>query len=225
MIPLNQRLKKVSTYIKGDCLADIGSDHAYLPIYAIENNIVKTAIAGEVIKGPYDASKRSVSDHQLNSVIDVRLGDGLSVVEANDDISSITICGMGGPLIAKIISEGSDKLQNQPRLILQSNIQSSAIRKRLAQLNYEIIAEDILEEKGHIYEIIVADFTKQQIQLTEIEEKFGPELIMNKNQLFYKKWKHELNSLYKIKQNLNPQQHHDRLKEIDEEINLINEVI
>nr|WP_259340068.1 tRNA (adenine(22)-N(1))-methyltransferase TrmK [Staphylococcus succinus] len=48
---------------------------------------------------------------------------------------------------------------------------------------------------------------------------------MNKNQLFYKKWKHELNSLYKIKQNLNPQQHHDRLKEIDEEINLINEVI
>ncbi|WP_241961763.1 tRNA (adenine(22)-N(1))-methyltransferase TrmK, partial [Staphylococcus succinus] len=131
----------MSSYIKGDCLADIGSDHAYLPIYAIDNNIVKTAIAGEVIKGPYDASKRSVSDHQLNSVIDVRLGDGLSVIEEKDDISSITICGMGGPLIAKIISEGSDKLQNQPRLILQSNIQSSAIRKCLAQLNYEIITE------------------------------------------------------------------------------------
>ncbi|MDN6182816.1 MAG: tRNA (adenine(22)-N(1))-methyltransferase TrmK, partial [Staphylococcus equorum] len=153
MITLNQRLKKVSTYIQGDCLADIGSDHAYLPIFAIENNLTQKAIAGEVIKGPFEASKRNVIDQQLNSVIDVRFGDGLSVIQNSDDISSITICGMGGPLIAKILDEGSEKLTNQPRLILQSNIQSGAIRKQLVKMNYNIIAEDILEEKGHIYEI------------------------------------------------------------------------
>ncbi|KKI54460.1 MAG: tRNA (adenine(22)-N(1))-methyltransferase TrmK [Staphylococcus equorum] len=225
MIPLNQRLKKVSTYIQGDCLADIGSDHAYLPIFAIENNLTQKAIAGEVIKGPFEASKRNVIEQQLHSVIDVRLGDGLSVIQKSDDISSITICGMGGPLIAKILDEGSEKLTNQPRLILQSNIQSSAIRKQLVKMNYSIIAEDILEEKGHIYEIIVADYLESVEPLSSQALKFGPELLKNKNNLFFKKWERERDALYKIQQNLNPQQHAERLNEINNEINLINEVI
>lgn len=225
MIPLNQRLKKVSTYIQGNCIADIGSDHAYLPIFAIENNLTQKAIAGEVIKGPFEASKRNVIEHQLNSVIDVRLGDGLSVIQDNDDISSITICGMGGPLIAKILDEGSAKLANQPRLILQSNIQSSAIRKQLLKMDYSIIAEDILEEKGHIYEIIVADYLEDVEPLSSQALKFGPELLKHKDNLFYKKWKRERDALYKIQQNLNPQHHAERLNEINNEINLINEVI
>lgn len=86
MIPLNQRLKNVSKYIIGDLLADIGSDHAYLPIFAIENNLTKQAIAGEVIKGPFEASQRSVAEHQLGKVIDIRLGDGLSVLEDSNNV-------------------------------------------------------------------------------------------------------------------------------------------
>ncbi|MCY1039477.1 tRNA (adenine(22)-N(1))-methyltransferase TrmK, partial [Staphylococcus nepalensis] len=75
MVTLNQRLKKVSTYITGETLVDIGSDHAYLPIYALENNLVKKAIAGEVIKGPFEASVKNVIEHKLSPYIDVRLGD------------------------------------------------------------------------------------------------------------------------------------------------------
>ncbi|RIL85926.1 tRNA methyltransferase, partial [Staphylococcus cohnii] len=141
MVTLNERLKKVSTFITGDCLADIGSDHAYLPIYAIENNLVKNAIAGEVIKGPFEASKKNVVEHDLVNHVDVRLGDGLSIIQSNDQINSITICGMGGPLIAKILEEGKEKLTAHPRLILQSNIQSSAIRNLLESMPYTIIAE------------------------------------------------------------------------------------
>lgn len=225
MIPLNQRLKNVSKYIIGDCLADIGSDHAYLPIYAIENNLTKTAIAGEVIKGPYEASQRSVAEQLLGKVIDVRLGDGLSVLDDSNKVSTITICGMGGPLIAKILNEGQSKLRNKPRLILQSNVQSSAIRKLLPAINYTIIDEEIFEEKGHIYEIIVADYSKQPDIMSEQALKFGPVLLSNKNEYFYKKWQHELDSLFKIKNNLNEQQHATRLVEINKEINLINEVL
>ncbi|WP_436859885.1 tRNA (adenine(22)-N(1))-methyltransferase [Staphylococcus caeli] len=225
MIPLKQRLKRVSTYIKGNCLADIGSDHAYLPIYSIEHGLTQTAIAGEVIKGPYEASLRNVKAYQLNDKIQVRLGDGLSVIQSNDNISTITICGMGGPLIAKILEAGASKLENKPRLILQSNIQSSAIRRLLSKLNYSIIAEEILEEKGHIYEIIVADFDNKNTSMTEQEIKFGPKLLQNKTELFYKKWSRELEALNNIKQNLNSETHQDRLAEINNEIHLIDGVI
>lgn len=225
MIPLNQRLKKVSTYIQGEYLADIGSDHAYLPIYAIVNGLTQKAIACEVIKGPFEASKRNVIEHELNEFVDVRLGDGLSVIQPDDAITSITICGMGGPLIAKILNEGADKLINHPRLILQSNIQSSAIRKRLIQLNYNIVAEALLEEKGHIYEIIVADYFENVQMMSLHELKFGPELLKDKNNLFYKKWERERTALYKIQKNLDPHHHAERLNEINSEINLINEVL
>ena len=225
MIPLNQRLKKVSTFIQGNCLADIGSDHAYLPIYAIENHLIDFAIAGEVIKGPFDASIRNVRDYKLSHEIDVRLGDGLTVIRPEDHVTSVSICGMGGPLIAKILNEGTEKLENKPRLILQSNIQSSAIREQLLKLNYTISAEEILEEKGHIYEILVADYNNHCEPMTEQEIKFGPKLLQNKTPLFYKKWKREHDALLKIKSNLNPNVHTERLREIDKDINLINEVI
>ncbi|NWK85639.1 tRNA (adenine-N(1))-methyltransferase [Staphylococcus sp. GSSP0090] len=225
MIPLNQRLKKVSTYIQGHCLADIGSDHAYLPIYAIESNIIDTAIAGEVIKGPFDASIRNVQDYELSHKIDVRLGDGLTIITPEDHISSVSICGMGGPLIAKILCEGAEKLADKPRLILQSNIQSSAIREQLLKLNYTIVEEELLEEKGHIYEILVADYNKDFESMTNQEIKFGPKLLQNKTSLFYKKWERERDALFKIKRNLNPNVHTERLREIDEDIHSINEVI
>lgn len=225
MIPLNQRLKRVSNYIKGEYLADIGSDHAYLPIFAIENKLIRRAIAGEVIKGPFDASKRNVCEHQLSHHIDVRLGDGLTVIQDGDPITTITICGMGGPLIAKIISDGDNKLCNKPRLVLQSNIQSSAIRNKLTELNYGIIAEEIMEEKGHIYEIIVAEYFEKIPPMTQIELKFGPELVKDKNDLFNKKWEREKEALLKIKNNLNPKIHVQRLDEINDELDLINEVL
>ncbi|MEO4434098.1 tRNA (adenine(22)-N(1))-methyltransferase TrmK, partial [Staphylococcus aureus] len=96
---------------------------------------------------------------QLVDRIDVRLGDGLSVIQPEDVIDNITICGMGGPLIAKILKDGQDKLSQHPRLILQSNIQTENLRQTLQQLNYEIIDEIIMVEKGHIYEIVVAEYS------------------------------------------------------------------
>lgn len=225
MINLNQRLSSVSTFLKNGSLADIGSDHAYLPIYAIQNNLCTYAIAGEVIHGPYKAAKSNVTEQQLRDYIDVRLGDGLEVIHDNDSIDNITICGMGGPLIAKILEEGKEKLNHHPRLILQSNIQTETLRKTLTILNYEIIHEMILEEKGHIYEIVVAEFNRSLKTLTIKEEKFGPHLLNEKNGYFYKKWNRELDALEHIKSQLNTSIHHERLKEIERDINLIQEVL
>ena len=203
MIQINQRLKKVSEYIKGDYLADIGSDHAYLPIYAIENNLTARAIAGEVIRGPFDASVKNVRAHGLESVISVELGDGLTVIKTDNAITSITICGMGGPLITKILRAGQEKLTNRPRLILQSNIQSQPIRVLLQQLNYTIVDEVLMTEKGHTYEIIVADYSPEIKNLSLLELKFGPILLSQKSELFYQKWERELTALEHILTQLN----------------------
>ncbi|GAA6817239.1 tRNA (adenine(22)-N(1))-methyltransferase TrmK [Helicobacter pylori] len=225
MITINKRLQKVSEFIKGDYLADIGSDHAYLPIYAITNKIVSKAIAGEVIKGPYEASIQNVQYYQLDDAINVKLGDGLTVLDHNNKVDSITICGMGGPLIAKILAEGQNKLTNHPRLILQSNIQSYPIRLWLEQSGYTITNEEIMEEKKHIYEIIVADKLDCDMVLTEQERKFGPLLLQQRNEYFIRKWTHELQSLKAIAHQLDPSTHHNRLAEVDTEIKLISEVL
>ena len=73
--------------------------HIYL--YAIQNDLCTKVIAGEVIQGPYKAAKRNIANYELNQQVDVRLGDGLSVINSEDQIDNITVCGMGGPLIAK----------------------------------------------------------------------------------------------------------------------------
>ena len=200
MISLNNRLTTVSRFLKQGTIADIGSDHAYLPIYAIQNHLCDYGIAGEVIQGPFQAAVKNVAANQLVDRIDVRLGDGLSVIHPEDVIDNI-------------------------RLILQSNIQTENLRQTLQQLNYEIIDEIIMEEKGHIYEIVVAEYSAQLIELSSDELKFGPKLLNNKNEYFIKKWQRELEALYHIKSKLNTEQHHQRLAQINEEIAVIERVL
>ncbi|RIN48238.1 tRNA methyltransferase, partial [Staphylococcus simulans] len=85
--------------------------------------------------------------------------------------------------------------------------------------------EEIMEEKGHRYEIIFAEYFENKPTMTRAELKFGPELVKDKNDLFNKKWEREKEALLKIKNNLNPNTHAKRLNEINDELDLINEVL
>lgn len=190
---IKNRLIRVADFVEGKRLADIGSDHAYLPIYLAKNNKISFAIAGEVVEGPYKSSIQNVADNNLEELIECRKGSGLEVVELADNIDVITICGMGGKLIADILEAGKKKLENRPQLILQPNVAGNLVREKLQQLNYNIIAEDILEEDGHIYEIIVAQYGT--MELTETELIFGKFLPDNQNEAFKQKYKIELEKI------------------------------
>lgn len=221
MIQINKRLTKVSEYLNHNKLADIGSDHAYLPIYAIQNNLVKEAIAGEVVKGPFLSAQKNTELHGLSKSIEIKLGDGLEVV--NDTVDVITICGMGGPLIAQILDEGKEKLIHYPDLILQANIHALPIRQVLQKLGYNIEAEQLIKDKKHIYEIIVAK--KGKMQLSENELKFGPKLMIEKDELFYEKWEKEIESLENISNQLKNHKDQTRYNEIQAQIKQIKEVL
>lgn len=92
--------------VTGAILLDVGSDHAYLPIELVERGQIKSAIAGEVVEGPYQSAVKNVEAHGLKEKIQVRLANGLAAFEETDQVSVITIAGMGGRLIARILEEG-----------------------------------------------------------------------------------------------------------------------
>ncbi|APB36456.1 MAG: tRNA (adenine(22)-N(1))-methyltransferase TrmK [Heyndrickxia faecalis] len=189
---LSRRLESVAAFIPaGTVLADIGSDHAYLPVFCVKGGSVTAAVAGEVAEGPYHSAQKQVEKAGLTGKISVRKGDGLEIL-APGEAGCITIAGMGGALIASILDRGKAKLNGKETLILQPNTGSHIVRGWLAENGWAITGEDILEEDGKIYEIIAAEYAGRHVVLTEAERLMGPVLIKNQNEAFRKKWRNEI---------------------------------
>ncbi|WP_079479641.1 tRNA (adenine(22)-N(1))-methyltransferase [Halobacillus salinus] len=227
---LSKRLQLVADYLpEGANFADIGSDHAYLPCYVCIKDKEAKAIAGEVNRGPLDSAKREVASHNLEDRIQTRLGSGLSVL-TEGEVQQITIAGMGGPLIRDILDEGRDKLSSVNRIIVQPNIDARSIRKWFVEYGYELIAEEILEENGHIYEVLVAqpgDPLKPYSQNQEKELWFGPYLLRESSSVFQKKWQEELETKKYILGELEKAQKVNQAKvdQLHKEIEWLKEVV
>ena len=187
---ISKRLELVASFVpQGAILLDVGSDHAYLPIELVERGKIKSAIAGEVVEGPYQSAVKNVEAHGLNEKIQVRLANGLAAFEEADQVSVITIAGMGGRLIARILEEGLDKLANVERLILQPNNREDDLRIWLQDNDFQIVAESILEEAGKFYEILVVEAGQMKFSASDV--RFGPYLSKEVSPVFVKKWQKE----------------------------------
>jgi tRNA (adenine22-N1)-methyltransferase len=230
---LSMRLETVAKYVPRDSrLADIGSDHAYLPSYLAKNGLISFGIAGEVAKGPFQSAEKNVMAEGLTEVISVRMGNGLEVIQPGD-ADCISIAGMGGSLIASILEDGKEKLATVKRLVLQPNINAIAIRQWLVDHDWELIAEEILEEDNKIYEILVAekgDPLKPYRNLPyETCLLVGPFLLQKKEKTFKKKWELEIKNWKRIFEQLEsavPSVETDEKKqEVVKKINLVEEVL
>ncbi|MGG4490007.1 tRNA (adenine(22)-N(1))-methyltransferase [Metabacillus idriensis] len=231
-VNLSNRLKTVADYIpKNAVLADIGSDHAYLPCYAILNGLAASAVAGEVVLGPFQSAKKQVQKSGLGDVISVRLGSGLDVIDPNE-VTCITIAGMGGALIEKILEAGKEKLAGAERLILQPNIHAHHVRKWLLNNGWKLINEEILEEDGKIYEILVAEKGEANAPYQhtglQIGLLVGPFLMGEKTEPFLKKWTQEIEHNKRILTSLEsaaPSPGNEaKKKELNELIEMLEEV-
>lgn len=197
---LDRRLKQVVDYIpKGSVLADIGSDHAYVPCYALQQGIISKGIAGEVNVGPMEAAKAQVDLIGAREVIDVRLGDGLAVLQ-EDEATCISICGMGGSLIRSILEAGKEKLGAVERLILQPNVDGQHVRSWLFENGYILVEEAIVEENDKVYEILVGEKGTETMYSDNLTERtwqllFGPYLIQERPEAFKLKWSREADKL------------------------------
>lgn len=222
-ITLSERLMQVSRFVpKGSRFLDVGSDHAYLPIYLCEQGLVRSAIAGEVVEGPYQSALDNVSRYGLEQRIAVRLADGLAAFDETDAIDTITICGMGGRLIADILDAGKSKLDKVSRLILQPNNREDDLRRWLQDNGFRLVTETILQENDKIYEIFVVEHG--HMSLSEKELRFGPYLVEQSAPIFMLKWQRELSKLTWALDQI-PQEHVDQRRVVEVKIKQIKEVL
>ncbi|CAM2759102.1 tRNA (adenine(22)-N(1))-methyltransferase [Salinicoccus roseus] len=221
---LDARLQKVSEFIVGEKLLDIGSDHAYLPIEAIRNGAVSQAICGEVVNGPFDSTVNNIRREGMEDLIEARFGSGLEVASPDDEVDTVTICGMGGPLIAEILEGGLHNLGGQPRLVLQANTYTYPIRKVLASSSYRIIDETVIRIGRHFYEIIVAEPGSSNYD--EKQLIFGPILLEKREQAFIEKLERELEHQRNIYGNLKQNSSNtEKIDEVADTINALKEVL
>ena len=192
------RLERVAAHMPaGARLADIGSDHGYLPEALMRRGAIAAAVAGEVAQTPFHAAVRTVRDNGLEQQITVRQANGLAAIEAADEITAISICGMGGETIRDILESGKARLSGRERLILQPNGGEQPLRQWLMENNYRILCEELLRENGFYYEIIVAERAGPVLYTAE-ELYFGPLQMQARSPVFLGKWQRMLLEKQKV---------------------------
>ena len=181
---LTDRLLKIASLVgENKKIADIGTDHGYIPVYLLNNNKINYAILADVNKGPLENARKEVKHNKLENKVDLRLGSGLEVLKINE-VDEIIIAGMGGILISELLNVKKDVSQSVEKLILQPMQAQSELRKYLYNNGYEIINEVLVKEDFRIYEIIEAKYTgKNTVVTDDIYYEVGKKLIENKDDL------------------------------------------
>lgn len=153
---LSQRMLKIVNFVEtGTKILDVGTDHGYIPIYLVENGISKNVIASDISKKSLEKTIRKVKHKKLEEYIDVRLGDGLNVIEPNE-VDGVIMAGMGGILIEEILEKSKDITDTIDYLIFQPMIGSKELRQYLNKNSFKIVDEELAKDKDKFYEIIYA---------------------------------------------------------------------
>ena len=181
---LSDRLKAVADMITpGLPVADIGCDHAYLPIYLIREEISPYVVACDVNAGPVVRAKENVEDVDLSDKIDIRQGDGLSVLEPGE-VRSVVLAGMGGKLMIRILDEGKDVLSGVSEIILEPQSDVADVRHFLQDADFRIISENMVCEDNKFYPLIKAVPGKMTWD-REIYFRYGKILLREENPVLH----------------------------------------
>ncbi|GAB6138311.1 tRNA (adenine(22)-N(1))-methyltransferase [Halanaerobaculum tunisiense] len=179
---LSPRLKKIVSVLElPTSLSDIGTDHAYLPIYLARNTECTKLIASDCNRQPYQAAIDHVREADVADKVDVRLGYGLSVLDKYE-VNTAVIAGMGGQTIRQILAEDYDLAHSLKRIILQPMVGAGALRKWLVENKFEIINEALVADDDRFYQIIVVTPGAMELKDDFLLE-IGPKLLETEDPL------------------------------------------
>ena len=169
---LSKRLSCAASFVrKGDLIADVGTDHAYLPIYLCVQGMIRGAVVSDINEGPIERATKNIAEFSCQKNIQPVLCDGLSKIgEYSPD--SVFILGMGGELIVNIISSAEWVKEKRVRLVMQAMTHPEILREYLIKNGFEIIDEAIVED-SKIYQVTVAEYSGVISDANILELRFG----------------------------------------------------
>lgn len=170
---ISNRLLKCAEMVSSDAkITDIGTDHAYIPIYLALKKKISYALACDINSGPLNNAKNNINKYKLESIIETRLSNGLENINENET-NEIIIAGMGGNTIENILLNCKWKNKSTKKFILQPMKHERNLRIYLAKSGYRIIKEEAVVSLGKVYTVIAAVFTQTPYFLTAEEEHIG----------------------------------------------------
>lgn len=222
---LSQRLEAVAAFVpRGSRVADVGTDHGYVPIWLVEQGIAESAIAMDVRKGPLTRAREHIVQHKLENRIETRLGDGLKELRAGE-ADTVVIAGMGGELMLQILREGAHVWDSVDCFVLSPQSELEIFRRGLEAMGFAIEKETMLREDGKFYTVMAAVRGFMHYE-EEYRYRYGDCLIRDKSPVLreYLEWERE--KLLGIKKRLAEQASEgarERSREVDEELLWIKE--
>ncbi|MDD7182948.1 class I SAM-dependent methyltransferase [Peptostreptococcus porci] len=169
---LTPRLKYISELVSdGKKIADIGTDHGYIPISLLLDKKISFAILSDINRGPLNNAKKEVTKNNVQNYVDLRLGSGMETLR-DGEVDQVIIAGMGGILISEIIEKKIELSKNLDKLILQPMQAPEELRRYLSKNGFKIIDEHFVREDHRIYEIIEAVYDKALLTENQDDEDF-----------------------------------------------------
>jgi tRNA (adenine22-N1)-methyltransferase len=197
------RLAAVASFVpEGSVVADIGTDHAYLPLYLVTEKACPRVIAVEKSKKNCGHARNVISLYDLEDRVDVRCADGFSALQEHDAVDVIVIAGLGGKTICSLLMAAGKSLERYKRLVLQPMGDASLLRRWLFYRGFAITLERLAEEKGRFYEIIASE--KGPLNVADpFMLELGPGLIAEPDPLLVPWLEHKMECCAQIMQGLN----------------------
>lgn len=159
MVSLSPRLFAVAKLVRrGSVLADVGCDHGFLPVYLLQNGIIKSAVASDINQGPLSSCKQLIAKEGLQNKVSLVLSDGLCGIDCNS-YTDVTFCGMGGELISFILNVSKEHFSADKHYIFNPMTHPEILRKYLCDNGFEIGEDFIVREQNHYYNVFDAYYT------------------------------------------------------------------
>lgn len=222
-------MKAVAAMVtSGGVLADVGTDHGYIPIALIQRQKIKSAIAMDINKGPLARAQDNIASARLGDYIQTRLSDGVAAL-GEGEADSILIAGMGGELVIHILSEGEKVCKAASELILQPQSDIRKVREYLRLHHYKIVDEDMICEDGKYYPMMRVINVELDDAWMKMDEQtrvacdiYGPLLLRNGNPVLRRFLVRQHRQLTQILQTLQAQTMSEkietRIAEVSEEL-------
>ena len=187
MVKISNRLMTAAALVtQGYTLADVGTDHGYIPIYLLQQKKIPAAIAMDINEGPLERAKKHIALYGLQAYIQTRLSDGVAALKPGE-VEAVLIAGMGGGLVMHILKDGEKVCQSAKELILQPQSEIERVREFLREEGYTILAEDMVYEDGKFYPMMKVQYqgenenAQKASEVLKLSDLYGGLLLQNRH--------------------------------------------